>query len=81
MGLTEALSWLHGKGFQRVIVKLDCKAVVDNINGQLLHVIEVEYILQLCKAFLNIDQNYKIILSEDNQTFCSHPCYGVNVLC
>jgi len=70
----EALIWLHGKGFQRVIVKLDCKADVDNINGQLLNFIEVEYILQLCKALLNIDQNYKIILSEDNETICSHPC-------
>ncbi|PNY07593.1 cytochrome p450 [Trifolium pratense] len=34
-GLKEALLWLHDEGFHCLTIKLDCKAVVDGITGNL----------------------------------------------
>jgi hypothetical protein len=76
----ETLIWLQREGFQRVIVKLDCKWVVDNFNGRVFDVIEFENILQFCKAFLNVNQNYNIILSQDNLTLLLTPLLGCQCL-
>jgi len=79
VGLVEALIWLHGEGFQRVIVQLDSKAILDKINGRILDVTEFEYI-QFCKGVLNVNQNYKMLLLEDNQTLLLTPFPGCRKL-
>lgn len=58
MGLHEALSWIKNLGFQRVVVEMDSKLVVDGIASRDVVWTELGSILSSCRRIL--DNNHLI---------------------
>ena len=62
IGLKEALSWVKGLGYQKVMFELDAKSVVDAVNFDLCRtdVSEFGSIIQQCIYMLDQAQNFHV---------------------
>ncbi|KAJ1421261.1 Ribonuclease H-like superfamily [Sesbania bispinosa] len=59
LGLLEAINWMEELGVQAVDIELDCKIVVEAIQGDKAYVNELGEVLNLCKSKLDTRPNFR----------------------
>lgn len=71
-GVMEGIKWLSELDLRRVIIELDCKAVMDDIRGVCNFVTEFDSILSSCNSLLSNLQNYIVSFIRRQANIVAH---------